>query len=152
MGCSLTSLIRLFPPLTPSPTPIAFLTPVLQPTFTPTVLPLTDTPFPPTPTITPTATDTPTPGPTPTATSTGEPTATATPGPMILVPVAELNVRTGLAPTTPWPEPFARAKLTTSSVVRLTTPGGASAACPMPASPGSQPAWCRSGVMPPMSK
>ena len=61
MGCSLTSLIRLFPPLTPSPTPIAFLTPVLQPTFTPTVLPLTDTPFPPTPTITPTATDTPNP-------------------------------------------------------------------------------------------
>lgn len=95
MGCSLTSFIRLFPPLTPSPTPIVFLTPVLQPTFTPTVLPPTDTPFPPTPTITPTATDTATPGPTPTATSTGESTATATPGPMILVPVAELNVRKG---------------------------------------------------------
>ncbi len=95
MGCSLTSFIRLFPPLTPSPTPVVFLTPVLQPTFTPTVLPPTDTPFPPTPTITPTATDTPTPGPTPTATATGEPTATATPGPMILVPVAELNVRKG---------------------------------------------------------
>ena len=60
MGCSLTSFIRLFPPLTPSPTPVVFLTPVLQPTFTPTVLPPTDTPFPPTPTITPTATASPT--------------------------------------------------------------------------------------------
>ncbi len=95
MGCSMASFIRLFPALTPAPTPIVFLTPVAQPTFTPTVPAPTDTPFPPTPTITPTATDTPTPGPTATPTVTGLPTATSTPGPMILVPVGELNVRQG---------------------------------------------------------
>lgn len=95
MGCSLTSFIRLIPPPTPGAPSLAFLTPTTYPTFTPTVPAPTDTPVPPTPTITPTATDTPTPPPT-TADFAASALVSPTPsGPLIEVPVAEVNTRQG---------------------------------------------------------
>ena len=94
MGCSLTSFIRLIPPSTPSAPSLAFLTPTVFPTFTPTVPVPTDTPVPPTPTVTPTPTDTPTPLPDSAlaAVTVTSPTPT---GPLVEVPVAEINTRQG---------------------------------------------------------
>jgi hypothetical protein len=95
MGCSLTSFIRLIPPPTPGAPSLAFLTPTTYPTFTPTVPAPTDTPVPPTPTITPTATDTPTPLPTTADFAASAPVSPTPSGPLIEVPVAEVNTRQG---------------------------------------------------------
>ncbi len=95
MGCSLTSFIRLIPPATPPAPSLAFLTVTAYPTFTPTVPAPTDTPVLPTPTVTPTATDTPA-SPSANAAFTTDASASPTPaGPLIEVPVAEVNTRQG---------------------------------------------------------
>lgn len=94
MGCSLTSFIRLIPPSTPSVPSLAFLTVTVYPTFTPTVPVPTDTPVPPTPTVTPTATDTPIPPPE-TAFVAQVPISPTPSGPIVEVPVAEVNTRQG---------------------------------------------------------